>query len=118
MVLLCLRTYITLLTKIYYFFQWDMVIHNAFRESLKNPSKVSAYLQMPCSLAFRLKDWIQEFFNQGLESFSRIGVPPILRESVVLKDIFFAETFHDAYLSAGMPMDRAFAEWLKYLKEK
>ena len=31
---------------------------------------------------------------------------------------FSAETFHNAYLSAGMPMGRAFAEWLKDLKEK
>ena len=26
---------------------------------------------------------------------------------------FSAETFHNAYLSAGMPMGRAFAEWLR-----
>jgi hypothetical protein len=31
---------------------------------------------------------------------------------------FSAETFHNAYPSAGMPMGRAFAEWLKDLKEK
>ena len=31
---------------------------------------------------------------------------------------FSAETFHNAYLSAGMPMGRAFVEWLKDLKEK
>ena len=31
---------------------------------------------------------------------------------------FSAETFHNAYPSVGMPMGRAFAEWLKDLKEK
>ena len=31
---------------------------------------------------------------------------------------FSAETFHNAYPSAGMPMGRAFVEWLKDLKEK
>ncbi len=31
---------------------------------------------------------------------------------------FPAETFRDAYPSAGMPTDRAFAERLKDLKEK
>ena len=54
----------------------------------------------------------------GLESFSQTGVFPVLRELVFLKDIFPAETFHNAYPSAGMPMGRAFAEWLKDLKEK
>ena len=29
-----------------------------------------------------------------------------------------AETFHNAYPSAGMPTGRVFAEWLKDLKEK
>ncbi|RGV01816.1 hypothetical protein DW765_16200 [Phocaeicola vulgatus] len=31
---------------------------------------------------------------------------------------FSAETFHNAYPSAGMPTGRVFAEWLKDLKEK
>ena len=31
---------------------------------------------------------------------------------------FPAETFHNAYPSAGMPTGRVFAEWLKDLKEK
>ena len=31
---------------------------------------------------------------------------------------FSAETFHNAYPSAGMPMGRAFVKWLKDLKEK
>ena len=31
---------------------------------------------------------------------------------------FPAETFRDAYTSAGMPTGRAFVEWLKDLKEK
>ena len=31
---------------------------------------------------------------------------------------FSAETFHNAYPSAGMPMGRAFVEWLKDRKEK
>ena len=31
---------------------------------------------------------------------------------------FPAETFHNAYPSAGMPMGRAFVKWLKDLKEK
>ena len=85
---------------------------------LKNPSKASACSQMPCPSVFRLKDWTWEFFSRRLESFSRIGILPILGELVFLKDIFRLKHFHNAYPSAGMPMGRAFAEWLKeFLKE-
>ena len=49
----------------------------------------------------------------GVECFSRTDLPPILRESFFLKDNFPAETFHNAYPSAGMPTGRVFAEWLK-----
>ena len=119
----------------------------SIENTLKNPSKASACSQMPCPSVFRLKDWAWEFFSRRLESFSRIGILPILGELVFLKDIFrlkhftmhilqpdwyssdswgigfpegyfSAETFHNAYPSAGMPMGRAFVEWLKDLKEK
>ena len=54
----------------------------------KNPSEVSASPQTPCSWAFRLKDFSQ------------------------------AERFRGINSSAGMPMNKAFAERLKLLKEK
>lgn len=38
--------------------------------------------------------------------------------AVVLKGISPAETFYDVYPSAGMPVNRVFAERLKHLKEK
>ena len=40
------------------------------------------------------------------------------RRSGCSEGYFPAETFHNAYPSAGMPTGRAFAEWLKDLKEK
>ena len=61
--------------------------------TLKNPSKASACSQMPCPWAFRLKDWAQESFSWGLECFSRTDLPPILRESFFLKDIFRLKHF-------------------------
>jgi len=54
----------------------------------------------------------------GVECFSRTDLPPILRESFFPEGYFPAETFHNAYPSAGMPTGRVFAEWLKDLKEK
>ena len=54
----------------------------------KNPSKVSASPQTACSWAFRLKDFFQ------------------------------AERFRGINSSAGMPMNKAFVERLKPLKEK
>ena len=61
--------------------------------TLKNPSKASACSQMPCPSVFRLKDWTWEFFSRRLESFSRTGVLPVLRELVFLKDIFRLKHF-------------------------
>ena len=63
------------------------------RFPLKNPSKASACSQMPCLSVFRLKDWAWEFFSRRLESFSRIGILPILGELVFLKDIFRLKHF-------------------------
>ena len=63
------------------------------RFPLKNPSKASACSQMPCPSVFRLKDWAWEFFSRRLESFSRIGILPILGELVFLKDIFRLKHF-------------------------
>ena len=48
---------------------------------------------MPCPSVFRLKDWAWEFFSRRLESFSRIGIFPILGELVFLKDIFRLKHF-------------------------
>ena len=61
--------------------------------TLKNPSKASACSQTPYPWAFRLKDWAQESFSWGLECFSRTDLPPILRESFFLKDIFRLKHF-------------------------
>ena len=61
--------------------------------TLKNPSKASACSQTPYPWAFRLKDWVQESFSWGLECFSRTDLPPILRESFFLKDIFRLKHF-------------------------
>ena len=115
---------------------------------------------MPCPSVFRLKDWAWEFFSRRLESFSRIGILPILGELVFLKDIHdkilqpkkifqrdrvsdvvlvgFLSVFGFTFihllttaerknyavegsrcinLSAGMPMNRTFAERLKLLKD-
>nr|DAP12459.1 MAG TPA: hypothetical protein [Caudoviricetes sp.] len=82
MVLLCLGTYLTLFTKISYFFSMEYGHSScSIGNTLKNPSKASACSQTPCSWAFRLKDWVQESFSWGLECFSRTDFPPILRES-------------------------------------
>ncbi len=54
----------------------------------------------------------------GLESFSRTGVPPILRDLIFLKDIFRLKHFTMHILQPECRMGRAFAEWLKDLKEK
>ncbi|MBE5079885.1 hypothetical protein INF53_10365 [Phocaeicola dorei] len=53
---------------------------------MKNPSNPSFFPQTPCPSAFRLKDWTRE-------SFSRTGVPPILRDLIFLKDIFRLKHF-------------------------
>ena len=65
----------------------------SIENTLKNPSKASACSQMPCPSVFRLKDWAWEFFSRRLESFSRIGILPILGELVFLKDIFRLKHF-------------------------
>ena len=48
----------------------------------------------------------------------RIGILPSSWGIGFPEGYFSAETFHNAYPSAGMPMGRAFVEWLKDLKEK
>ena len=65
----------------------------SIKDTLKNPSNPSDFPQTPCSWAFRLKDWVRECFSRGLESFSRTGVPPILRDLIFLKDIFRLKHF-------------------------
>ena len=82
------------------------------------PSDLSTISQTPCPSAFRLKDMHCEMFQPEIgilqpdwyssDSWG-IGFP---------EGYFSAETFHNAYPSAGMPMGRAFVEWLKDLKEK
>ena len=90
----------------------------SIENTLKNPSKASACSQMPCLSVFRLKDWAREFFSWRLESFRRIGGSSDSWGIGFPEGYFSAETFHNAYPSAGMPMGRAFVEWLKDLKEK
>ncbi len=46
------------------------------------------------------------------------GVSACRYRYVFPEGYFPAETFHNAYPSAGMPTGRVFAEWLKDLKEK
>ena len=65
----------------------------SIKDTLKNPSNPSFFPQTPCPSAFRLKDWTRASFSRGLESFSRIGVSLILRESFFLKDIFRLKHF-------------------------
>lgn len=104
----------------------------------KNPSEVSASPQTPCSWAFRLKDWLLKFFSRvfilsaGIYVFSAMAVyfPASSEFSLctcvlftfrplgTLKDFFQSERFRGINSSAGMPMNKAFAERLKLLKEK
>ena len=104
----------------------------------KNPSEVSASPQTACSWAFRLKDWLLKFFSRvfilsaGIYVFSAMAVyfpassefSPCtcvlftFRPLGTLKDFFQSERFRGINSSARMPMNKAFAERLKPLKEK
>ena len=82
------------------------------------PSDLSTISQTPCPSAFRLKDMHREMFQP--ENILQENQIPKNRRNTGPAEGFqsSAETFHDAYLSAGMSAGRAFAEWLKDLKEK
>ena len=93
----------------------------------KNPSEVSASPQTACSWAFRLKDWLLKFFSRvfilsaGIYVFSAMAVYfPASSEFSPCTCVLF--TFRPLgtlkNFSAGMPMNKAFAERLKLLKEK
>ena len=56
--------------------------------------------------------------SAGGECFSRTDLPPILRESFFLKDIFRLKHFTMHILQPECRQGRVFAEWLKDLKEK
>ena len=109
---------VTLLGNISYFFSMEYGHSScSIGNTLKNPSKASACSQTPYPWAFRLKDWVQESFSWGWNVSAELIFFRFLGNRFS-EGYFPAETFHNAYPSAGMPTGRVFAEWLKDLKEK
>ena len=116
---------VTLLGNISYFAYEDILLFSmeyghpscSIGNTLKNPSKASACSQTPYPWAFRLKDWAQESFSWGWNVSAELIFFRFLGNRFS-EGYFPAETFHNAYPSAGMPTGRVFAEWLKDLKEK
>ena len=116
---------VTLLGNISYFAYEDILLFSmeyghsscSIGNTLKNPSKASACSQTPYPWAFRLKDWVQESFSWGWNVSAELIFFRFLGNRFS-EGYFPAETFHNAYPSAGMPTGRVFAEWLKDLKEK
>ena len=80
-------------------------------------SDLSAIPQTPCPSAFRLKDMHREMFQP--ENILQENQIPKNRRNTGPAEGFQspAETFHDAYPSAGMPTGRAFAGRMKDLKD-